>query len=191
MDAISLLLHLLSGNVSSWMRFQKIQCQLESFKTAQVAEQIRWHECFNTAQEEGKATQRCSSGVIYTLSQFLFWCVVVEHVHTHVTGPPPVQNRAIKEQQITNCTFMMSVWAHVLSCEYVLTCPDISSGCFGNSGQSSLTQLKTAYRKMCVKESREAEKHTLGLMDRSYGTEWSEHRRREERVQNCNHSRDE
>lgn len=80
--------------------------------------------------------------------------------HTHKTRPSPVITVQLKEQQITDCTFLMSacVSSCALKCECVLTCPDISSRCFGNRGQSSLTQLKTVYRKMCVKESQETEK---------------------------------
>ncbi len=69
-----------------------------------------------------------------------------------------------------------------LMCECNLTCPGTSSRCFGNRGQSSLTQLKAVHRKMFMKESQGAEEHTLGLMDRSHGTEWSEHRRKERAV---------
>lgn len=73
-------------------------------------------------------------------------------------------------------------WLHfndkcVYSCapmrECILTCPDISSTCFGNRGQSSLTRLNTVYRKTCLKESLEAEKQTLGQMDSSHGNECS------------------
>lgn len=48
-------------------------------------------------------------------------------------------------------------------CECVLTCPGRSCRCFGNRGQSSLTQLKTkVYRKKGVKEAQQAGKTPPG-----------------------------
>lgn len=163
--------------------FKEILCQLESFKTAQVPEQIQWHEGFNTAQEEGKATRRCSSGVIYTLSQFLFWHFVVGHAHAHthmrITRPSPVLTMQLKEQQMTACTFLMSVCVHGLSCVNASSRAQaypvdvLETG--GRAVQPSWRQ-STTHRKMCVKESQEVEKkHTPALMDWSHGTEWSEH----------------
>ena len=73
------------------------------------------------------------------------WAGARTHTHTR-NAALTCANHAIK-RATNDCLhfFDECVGSWALMCECVLTSPGISSRCFGNRGQSCLTQLKTVY----------------------------------------------
>lgn len=101
----------------------------------------------------------------------LLACCAASHAHTCVHTHTHIMRKSItvqlKGQQITSCTFMMSVCVCSCApvCECILTCPGTSTRCFGKRQQSSLNQLRRVCRKMCLKNPQEAH-------DRAWRTTW-------------------
>lgn len=143
-------LPLLSGSVTSLQRFLKKSCV--SWK---VSKRHRWQNRYNDTRvsTQLKRKERQPGGaplVLFTLVSipllaFCGWACARTHTHAH-NAALTCANHAIK-RATNDCLhfFDECVCSWALMCECVLTCPGISSRCFGNRGQSCSTQLKTVY----------------------------------------------
>lgn len=204
MDALFCHWMWLLGNATSSLRFQEILCQLESFKTAQVARQIQYDDTIVSAQLKRKERQpRGAPLVLFTLclnSSFGMLWLKHTDVRTHVTGPSPVLTMQLKEQQITDCTIITSVCACVraLMCSHVWLRPHVPrhiQEMFWKQGAEQLNAAKDSVQENVCERVSGGWKKTLRGPDGQITWDWVIWRERGKSSrslgqENCDHLRD-